>query len=275
MRGRSDAPLAWLEANMYEGLKGKVAAVTGASAGIGEATARALAAAGCNLIIGARRMQKLSELQAEVAQKHPDIKVVAAPLDVRDPQMVEAFVGLTRDKFGQANILVNNAGLVRGLDPLASTTEDNWRVMIETNVVGLIRVTQGMMPLLLASGDAHIVNVASLAGWYAYPGGSVYCATKAAVRFLSQAMRVETVDKPVRLTVISPGMAETEFSEVRFFGDKEKAASVYKGVDPLVGADIADAIAWAVSRPKHVNVDEVLITPQQQGGILRTHRREG
>ncbi len=269
-----EAQGAQMEENMHERLKGKTAVITGASAGIGEATARLLAECGCNIALGARRANKLAEIHADIKRQHPHIDIAAAALDVQDSQMVDSFVNMVRDKFCTVNILVNNAGLVRGLTPLAEAAEADWRVMIETNIVGVIRMTQAMMSMLMASGDGHIVNVASLAGWYAYPGGSVYCATKAAVRFLSQAMRVEIVDKPVRLTVISPGMAETEFSEVRFHGDKEKAKAVYKGVDPLIGADIADCIAWAVSRPKHVNVDEILVTPQQQGGIIRTYRRE-
>ena len=259
---------------MYERLKGKTAVVTGASAGIGEAAARALAGCGCNIAIGARRTNKLAEIHADIKRKHPHIEIAAAVLDVQNPQMVDGFVNMVRDKFGTVNILVNNAGLVRGLTPLAEAAEADWRVMIETNIVGVIRMTQAMLPMLINSGDAHIVNVASLAGWYAYPNGGVYCATKAAVRFLSQAMRVEIVDKPIRLSVVSPGMVETEFSEVRFSGDKDMAKSVYQGVDPLIGEDIADCIAWAVSRPKHVNVDEILVTPQQQGGIIRTYRRE-
>ena len=269
-----EAQGAQTEENMYERLKGKTAVITGASAGIGEAAARLFAECGCNIAIGARRTNKLAEIHADIKRQYPHIDIAAAVLDVQNPKMVEGFVSMVRDKFGTVNILVNNAGLVRGLTPLAEAAEADWRVMIETNIVGVIRMTQAMMPMLLASGDGHIVNVASLAGWYAYPNGGVYCATKAAVRFLSQAMRVEIVDKPIRLSVVSPGMVETEFSEVRFSGDKDKAKAVYHGVDPLIGQDIADCIAWAVSRPKHVNVDEILVTPQQQGGIIRTFRRE-
>jgi len=257
---------------MYEGLKDKVAVVTGASAGIGEATVRALAKAGCHVAMGARRVERLADLHNRVTRDNPGVEIATAPLDVQKLDDVRAFGAMVKERFGTVHILVNNAGLVRGVDPLVETPEENVQVMIETNVVGLIRMTQEMMPALIDSGNGHIVNVASIAGWYAYPGGSVYCATKAAVRSLSQAMRVEIVDKPVRLTVISPGMVETEFSDVRFFGDKEKASEVYKGMKPLVGEDIADCIVWAVSRPKHVNIDEILVTPQEQGGILKVHR---
>jgi hypothetical protein len=257
---------------MYEGLKNKVAVVSGASSGIGAATVYALAKAGCHVAMGARRIERLAELHNRVTKENPGVEVAAAPLDVQKLDDVRAFGAMVKERFGVAHILVNNAGLVRGLDPLVDTPEDSVEVMFETNVLGLIRMTREMMPALVDSGDGHIVNVASIAGWYAYPGGSVYCATKAAVRYLSQAMRVETIDQPVRLSVISPGMVETEFSDVRFFGDKEKAAEVYKGMKPLVAEDIADCIAWAVSRPKHVNIDEILVTPQEQGGILKMHR---
>ena len=257
---------------MYEELKGKIAVVTGASAGIGEATVRALAKAGCHVAMGARRVERLAELHNRVTAENPGVEVAAAPLDVQKLDDVRAFGAMVKERFGVVHILVNNAGLVHGVDALADTPEESVEVMLETNVAGLIRMTREMMPMLVDSGDGHVVNVASIAGWYAYPGGSVYCATKAAVRSLSQAMRVEIVDKPVRLTVISPGMVETEFSEVRFFGDKEKASEVYKGMKPLVGEDIADCIVWAVSRPKHVNIDEILVTPQEQGSILKVHR---
>jgi len=236
---------------MYEGLKDKVAVVTGASAGIGEATVRALAKAGCHVAMGARRVERLAELHNRVTRDNPGVEIATAPLDVQKLDDVRAFGAMVKERFGTVHILVNNAGLVRGVDPLVETPEENVQVMIETNVVGLIRMTQEMMPALIDSGNGHIVNVASIAGWYAYPGGSVYCATKAAVRSLSQAMRVEIVDKPVR---------------------KEKASEVYKGMKPLVGEDIADCIVWAVSRPKHVNIDEILVTPQEQGGILKVHR---
>lgn len=231
----------------------RTAVITGASAGIGAATAVALAKEGFSLVLGARRADRL----AEVADA---TNATALELDVTDADSVRAFC----DRIPECHVLVNNAGLASGVEPVAHLTEERLRTMWETNVLGLIRVTQGLLPKLEASGAGHIVNIGSTAGWEAYPGGGGYTTTKHSVRVLTQTLRLELVGKPVRVTEISPGLVETEFSVVRFDGDKDKAKKPYEGMQPLVAEDVADCIAWAVTRPAHVNIDEIIVKPLAQ-----------
>lgn len=230
-----------------------IAVVTGASSGIGAATARALAGIGYEVVLGARRLDRISALAEELGGR-------AHHLDVTDPDSVAAFVG----ELDAARVLVNNAGLSRGLDPVATARTSHWREMFETNVFGLLHMTQAVLPLLGREPHAHIVNMGSIAGFDFYPGGAGYCGSKAAVRALTRSLRQEIVGRPIRLTEINAGLVETEFSLVRFDGDIEAARRPYAGIDPLVAADIADCVAWAVSRPPHVNIDEIVVKPVRQ-----------
>jgi NADP-dependent 3-hydroxy acid dehydrogenase YdfG len=235
----------------------RVAVVTGASSGIGEATARGLAQAGFRMVLGARREDRLMAVARELGGR-------GLPLDVRDRASIQAFVDAIAAEYGQVEILINNAGLAAGLQPLAEGSDDDWVQMMETNVLGLLRVTKAMLPLLRRAPRAHIVNLGSVAGFEVYPGGVGYTASKHAVRAVTRTLRLELMGEPIRVTEIEPGMVETEFSLVRFKGDRERAAAVYKGMKPLTGADVADCIVWVVTRPAHVNVDELVVRPIAQ-----------
>jgi len=235
----------------------RVAVVTGASSGIGEATARGLALEGFTLVLGARREDRLAEVARE-------LDGVALPLDVRDLTSIETFVRAVEAKYPAVEILINNAGLAAGLQPLAEGNDDDWVQMMETNVLGLLRVTRAILPLLRRAPRAHIVNLGSVAGFEVYPGGVGYTASKHAVRAVTRTLRLELVGEPIRVSEIEPGMVETEISLVRFKGDQQRAAAVYQGMKPLTGADVADCIVWAVTRPPHVNIDEMVVRPIAQ-----------
>ncbi|MDX1501028.1 MAG: SDR family NAD(P)-dependent oxidoreductase [Thermoanaerobaculia bacterium] len=238
-----------------------LAVVTGASAGIGEATARALAREGYRVVVGARRRDRLEELAAAIGGE-------ARPLDVTSVESVERFVaGLER-----VRVLVNNAGGALGLDRVEEARDDRWRIMWETNVLGLMRVTRALLPALRAADAAHIVNVGSIAGFEVYAGGAGYTSVKHGVRAITRTLRLELLGEPIRVTEVAPGLVETEFSLVRFDGDAERAAGVYEGMTPLTGADVADAIVWAVTRPPHVNVDELVLRPLDQATATMVHR---
>lgn len=244
----------------------RVAVVTGASSGIGEATARGLAKAGFALVLGARREDRLMAVARELGGR-------GLPLDVRDPASIEAFVAAITAEYGQVEILVNNAGLAAGLQPLAEGNDGDWVQMMETNVLGLLRVTKAMLPLLRRAPRAHIVNLGSVAGFEVYPGGVGYTASKHAVRAITKTLRLELMGEPIRVTEIEPGLVETEFSLVRFKGDPERASNVYKGMEPLTGGDIADCIVWVVTRPPNVNVDEMVVRPIAQATVRDVARR--
>jgi NADP-dependent 3-hydroxy acid dehydrogenase YdfG len=231
--------------------------VTGASSGIGEATARGLAKAGFNVVLGARREDRVAAVARELGGR-------GLPLDVRDPGSIQAFVDAITAEYGQVEILINNAGLAAGLQPLAEGSDDDWVQMMETNVLGVLRVTKAILPLLRRALRGHIVNLGSVAGFEVYPGGVGYTASKHAVRAITRTLRLELVGEPIRVTEIEPGMVETEFSLVRFKGDQQRAATVYHGMQPLTGADVADCIVWAVTRPPHVNIDELVVRPIAQ-----------
>lgn len=235
----------------------RVAVVTGASSGIGEATARGLAMAGFKVVLGARRQDRLGAIAKELGGR-------GLPLDVRDPASIRAFVDAITAEYGQVEILINNAGLAAGLQPLAEGSGDDWVQMMETNVLGVLRVTKAMLPLLRQSPRGHIVNLGSVAGFEVYPGGVGYTASKHAVRAITRTLRLELIGEPIRVTEIEPGMVETEFSLVRFKGDRQRAATVYQGMQPLTGGDVADCIIWAVTRPPHVNIDELVVRPIAQ-----------
>ncbi|KAI8387467.1 hypothetical protein BD560DRAFT_486317 [Blakeslea trispora] len=246
--------------------------ITGASAGIGEACAREFAKEGSNLILAARRVEKLEHLKKELLSKHKDIQIQTMALDVRKKKHIDdAFSKL--DKKDDIDVLVNNAGLVIGLDHLIDVKEEAFDTMFETNVKGLVYVTQAVLPGMKAHGKGHIINLGSVAGKESYPGGSIYCATKHAVDAITRALLFELMDTPIRVSQICPGMVNTEFSTVRFHGDKEKADNVYKGVDPLVGQDIAELVTFTASRPAHVNICDMLVFPTAQAAATTVYRK--
>jgi 3-hydroxy acid dehydrogenase/malonic semialdehyde reductase len=234
--------------------------VTGATAGFGEATAERFARDGARLVVAGRRAERLEALAKRLsatASVHP------LPLDVRDRAAVEKALSTLPADFARIDVLVNNAGLALGLEPAHRASLDEWEQMIDTNNRGLVVVTRQVIPGMVERGRGHVVNVGSVAGTYPYPGGNVYGATKAFVHQFSLNLRADLVGSGVRVTCVEPGMADTEFSLVRF-GDADKAKAVYQGVAPLVGADVADAIHWVVTRPPHVNVNVLELMPEQQ-----------
>jgi NADP-dependent 3-hydroxy acid dehydrogenase YdfG len=250
----------WNDGDMNE-VQARTVAITGASAGIGEATARRMADEGWNVVLGARRVDRLRDIAR-------DTNGVALELDVRDAASIERFVA----KAGDIDALVNNAGLARGLTPISDLDDEQVTEMWETNVLGLLRVTRALLPSIEASGRGHIVNVGSIAGFEAYPGGAGYTASKHAVRAITRTLRLELFGKPVRVTEVDPGLVETEFSLVRFEGDQEKAAKPYEGITPLTADDIADCIAWALTRPDHVDIDEIVVRPVAQVSATQVAR---
>lgn len=241
-----------------------VAVVTGASSGIGAATARELAAAGFEVILGARRIDRIRALAEELGGRGYE-------LDVTDRASVERFAA----RVPRANVLVNNAGGAHGLEPLAQSVDEHWRTMWEANVFGLMLVTRAFLPALEASGEGHIVNVGSIAALESYPGGAGYTSAKHGVTAITETLRLELLGRPIRVTQVDPGMVETEFSLVRFAGDEARASRVYEGLHPLVAEDCADIIAWAVTRPAHVNIDHVRVTPLAQATATVVQRRAG
>ncbi|WP_037295287.1 SDR family NAD(P)-dependent oxidoreductase [Saccharomonospora azurea] len=240
----------------------RTAVITGASAGIGEAAARALAAAGFHVILGARRLERLRPLAEELSG-------TALPLDVTDADSVAAFA----DQVTECHVLVNNAGGAKGLERVEDADEEHWRWMWETNVLGTMRVTKALLPTLLASGDGHVITVTSIAGHEVYDGGAGYTSAKHAQSALHRTLRSEHLGDPLRVTEIIPGMVETEFSLVRFDGDSERAAKVYEGLTPLTAQDVAEVIAFAATRPPHVNLDQIVVKPRAQYNGSRAHRQ--
>jgi NADP-dependent 3-hydroxy acid dehydrogenase YdfG len=241
----------------------RVAVITGASAGIGEATARTLAAQGFHVVAVARRADRINALAAE-------INGTAIVADVTDDAAVDALAAA----LPRVDVLVNNAGGAKGLEPVADADLDNWRWMWETNVLGTLRVTRALLPKLIDSGDGLIVTVTSIAAMEVYDGGSGYTAAKHAQGALHRTLRGELLGKPVRLTEIAPGAVETEFSLVRFGGDQQRAAAVYTGITPLTAADVAEVIGFVASRPSHVNLDQIVIRPRDQASAGRFNRRD-
>jgi NADP-dependent 3-hydroxy acid dehydrogenase YdfG len=239
----------------------RVAVVTGASSGIGAATLRSLAAAGFEVVGAARRIERVEEIVREVDGR-------ALRLDVTDPESV----GRVAEALPDVSVLVNNAGGALGLEPVAEADEEKWRQMYETNVLGVVRMTKALLPALERSGNGHIVIVGSVAGVEVYPSGGGYTAAKHAANAVARTLRLELLGKPVRVSEVAPGMVRTEFSLVRFQGDREKADAVYEGMTPLSGEDVADAIAYVVTRPPHVDVDYVSIKPTDQATARDVHR---
>jgi NADP-dependent 3-hydroxy acid dehydrogenase YdfG len=253
-------------------LADKVAFITGASSGIGAACAERFAQAGARLLLAARREDRLQEMTAELrAAGAADVHTIT--LDVRDKKQVQAAVEGLPKTWQAIDVLVNNAGLSRGLEKLHEGHIDDWEEMIDTNVKGLLYVTRAIVPGMVKRGTGHVVNIGSTAGHMTYPNGAVYCATKAAENRITEGLREDLLGTPVRVTTVDPGMVETEFSRVRFHGDEGRAAKVYQGLTPLQAEDIADAILWAVTRPAHVNVAQVLLTSVDQANSLLFNRR--
>jgi NADP-dependent 3-hydroxy acid dehydrogenase YdfG len=240
---------------------GRTALVTGASSGIGAATVRSLAAAGFEVVAAARRLERCEEVARAVGGR-------AMRLDVTDPDSVAEVAQALPD----VSVLINNAGGALGLEPVAEANEENWRGMYETNVLGVMRMTKGLLPALERSGDGHIVVMGSVAGVEVYPGGAGYTAAKHAARAVTRTLRLELLGKPIRVTEVAPGLVETEFSLVRFGGDEERASEVYEGTTPLAAEDVADAIAYVVTRPPHVDIDYLSIMPRDQATARDVHR---
>ncbi len=254
-------------------LRDKIVFITGASAGIGAATALAFAAEGCKLLLAARRAGKLAEVALRARERGAQ-SVYSIDLDVRDHRAVQTAIDELPEEWAEIDILVNNAGLSRGLDKLYVGRIQDWEEMIDTNVKGLLYVTRAVVPGMVVRGRGHVLNLGSTAGELPYPNGAVYCATKAAERAINDGLRQDVLGTPVRVTSVDPGMVETDFSLVRFRGDAERAAKVYKGVQPLTAEDVAETIVWAASRPPHVNIARVLMTPVQQANSLLFSRNE-
>ncbi|HEX3609816.1 MAG TPA: SDR family NAD(P)-dependent oxidoreductase [Solirubrobacterales bacterium] len=240
----------------------KTAVITGASSGIGAATARALAGDGYRTILGARRLDRLEALAAEIGGE-------ALALDVADQDSVAEFA----TRVGRCDALVNNAGGALGLEPFADADESKWLQMYESNVMGTMRMTRALLPKLIESGDGHIVGITSIAAIEPYRGGAGYNAAKHAQRATLRVLRQELLGRPVRVTEVAPGMVETEFSLVRFGGDEEAARRVYEGMQPLSAADVAECIRWALAQPPHVNVDEIVVRPRDQATATDVHRQ--
>lgn len=247
------------------GAQERVAVVTGASSGFGEATARRLARIGFRVVVGARRMDRLESLASEIGG-------AAIRLDVRDGESIKAFAAEVDRRFGRIDLLVNNAGLALGMTPVDATPDEFWEGMFETNVLGLLRMTRECLPLIRRAPHGHIVNLGSIAAFENYKGGAGYTASKHAVRAITRTLRLELNGEPIRVSEIDPGMAETEFSLVRF-GDEKAARDVYRGVDPLTADDIAEVIEFVVTRPPHVDIDEVVIRPIAQAASFQVARR--
>ena len=237
--------------------------ITGATSGIGLATAKALAQKGYDLAIAARNESKLEEVKAEIKTEYP-AKVETYVLDVRDGEAVKKVTKQCLENWGAPDILLNDAGLARGLEPYGETLPEDIVQMIDTNIKGLFLVTRAFLPEMVSRNSGHIVNMGSTAGLYAYAGAAVYCATKAAVKTFSDGIRIDVIDSDIKVTTVQPGIVETPFSEVRFKGDKKRAAAVYEGIDALQAEDIADVIAFIIDRPKRVQISDVVIMANQQ-----------
>jgi 3-hydroxy acid dehydrogenase/malonic semialdehyde reductase len=251
-------------------LKNKIVFISGASSGIGKACAELFAQAGAKLILGARSVEKLQELGNELKVQY-QTEILALKLDVQDKNAVDEAINGLPLAWQKIDILINNAGLARGLEKLHQGDVADWEAMIDTNVKGLLYLTRKIVPQMLENKlNGHVINIGSTAGILAYPGGAVYCATKAAVKFISDGLRMDVVDTPIRVTNIQPGMVETNFSVIRFHGDQQKADNVYDGIKPLTAEDIADIVVYAASAPTHVQICEVTVTPTHQatGGIV-------
>lgn len=251
-------------------LQNQIILITGASSGIGAACAQAFAQAGAKLILVARRQERLQQLADQLALQS-EIHLIS--LDVCDRTAVESAIANLPVAWSAIDVLINNAGLSRGLDKLHQGSYQDWEEMIDTNIKGLLYLTRSIVPGMINRGRGHVVNLGSTAGHQTYPGGNVYCATKAAVRVISEGLKQDLLGTPVRVSSVDPGLVETEFSQVRFRGDTERAQKVYQGLTPLTPADVADVVLFCVTRPPHVNISEVLLMPTDQAGSMLFNRQ--
>jgi 3-hydroxy acid dehydrogenase/malonic semialdehyde reductase len=264
---------------MTSALKNKWVLITGASSGFGAAAARAFATQGANLLLGARRLDRLQQVAAEARGAGSPAAHFHA-LDVSQTPSVEAFVAWVRETISRPapagarlDVLINNAGGAQGLDPVAQGKDEDWETMLQTNVLGVLRMTRAALPLMLKNPGSSIINVGSVAGHAAYEGGAAYCAAKAGELQITRALRLELNSTGIRVSTVDPGLAETEFSLVRFKGDTIRAKKVYEGTRPLTGEDIADILVWIASRPPHVNIDELIVKPTDQASVHKVYRR--
>jgi NADP-dependent 3-hydroxy acid dehydrogenase YdfG len=253
-------------------LRGKVVLITGASSGIGAACAASFARAGARLLLAARRKERLQSMASDLRSAGAE-DVYTVALDVRDRKQVQVAVDGLPSAWQAIDILINNAGLSRGLEKVYEGKIDDWEEMIDTNVKGLLYVTRAVVPGMVQRSAGHVVNLGSTAGHMTYPNGAVYCATKAAENRVSEGLREDLLGTPVRVTTVDPGMVETEFSKVRFHGDESRAAKIYQGLTPLQAEDVADTILWVVTRAAHVNIAQVLLTSVDQANSLLFNRR--
>lgn len=252
---------------------GKIVLITGATAGIGEATAILLARQGYNLILTGRRKERLIALKEKI-ESESDAKVLILNFDIRSLSETEEAVNNIPDNWMEIDVLINNAGLASGLNPIQEGVIDDWERMIDTNVKGLLYITRLISPIMVQRKSGHIINISSIAGKETYPQGNVYCATKSAVQALTVGMRIDLLKHGIKVSSVCPGAVETEFSLVRFKGDKEKANEVYKGFIPLFAQDIAETILFLMTRPKHVNIDDILVMPTAQALTRDFNRNE-
>lgn len=253
-------------------LSNRTVLITGASSGIGLACAQQFAQAGAKLIVAARRQQRLQQLVPQL-QAAGASQVHCLGLDVCDRTVVSQAIAALPPEWQAIDVLVNNAGLSRGLDKQQEADIQDWEEMIDTNIKGLLYLTRAVVPGMVERQQGHVINIGSIAGRQTYPGGSVYCATKAAVKALSEGLKIDLLGTPLRVTNVEPGLVETEFSQVRFHGDNDRAASVYQGMTPLTPDDIADAVLYAATRPPHVNISEIFLMPTDQSTSTLIHRR--
>lgn len=254
-------------------IRGKLILITGASAGIGEACARRSAAEGANLVLWARRQDRLADLAGEF-RKDAGLEIRIAGVDVRDREAVEAQAAEMRESSLIPDVLINNAGLASGLAPLQEGDPEDWDRMIDTNVKGLLHVSRAFLPQMIELGRGHIVNIGSTAGHQVYPRGNVYNATKFAVRALTEGMNLDVAGTPIRVSSVDPGFVHTEFSLVRFGGDRQQADAIYQGFQPLLAEDVADAIHYVINAPEHVNVFNLMLLPTAQRNIYVVDREE-
>lgn len=244
-------------------LKNKIVFISGASSGIGMACARSFAREGANLILAARRKERLEKLASELKEEfNTESRILF--FDIQNYQEIKEAFNSLPENWKNVDILINSAGLAKGMQKLQDGNPDDWDVMINTNIKGLLYLTREVLPYMVKRESGHIINLGSTAGHDVYPSGNVYCATKFAVNAITQSLRIDVLDKSIKVSSVDPGMVETEFSVVRFSGDIERAKNVYKGVDPLTPHDVADAILYCATRPKHVNINEIILTPVAQ-----------
>lgn len=250
----------------------KIALITGATSGIGEACARKFAEGGYNLILTARRAEKLAEIKTQLEAKGTKVRTLV--FDVRDSEAAKQAIGSLETEWQTIDVLINNAGLALGLEKEYEGDPEDWNTMIDTNIKGLLTMTRLIVPAMIERNEGHVINIGSVAGDAAYAGGNVYCATKAAVKAITDGLRIDVAESAVRVTNVKPGLVETNFSNVRFHGDNARAENVYKGIVPLTGADIADVAFYAASAPKHVQIAEVLVLATHQGSGSVIHREK-